>query len=80
MVEGQSDDDFMAVAANISRLRHPNVVRMLGYCVDQGERILVFEHFPNGSLYDHLHDPARQMLLTWEVRLEIAIGVAGALE
>ena len=80
LVEGQSDEDFMAVAANVSRLKHPNIVRMVGYCVDQGERILAFDHFPCGSLYDHLHDPSRQRLLTWDLRVEMAIGIGAALE
>ena len=80
LVEGQSDDDFLAVAANVSRLKHPNIVRMLGYCVDQGERMLVFDHYPNGSLYDHLHDPSRQLLMSWDARVEMAIGIGAALE
>ncbi|GJP64449.1 hypothetical protein CLOP_g21438 [Closterium sp. NIES-67] len=80
VVEGQSDEDFVAVAANMARLQHGNVVQLQGYCVDHGERILVFQHFHLGSLYDHLHDGSRKMLMTWDTRVHIAIGCAQALE
>nr|BAF79965.1 receptor-like kinase [Closterium ehrenbergii] len=85
VVEGQSDDDFMAVAATMARLKHPNVVQLQGYCIDYGERILVFEHYPNGSLFDHLHhrnhDATKDhgQKLTWQTRIEIAVATARAL-
>ncbi|GJP30366.1 hypothetical protein CLOM_g795 [Closterium sp. NIES-68] len=86
VVEGQSDDDFVAVASNMARLKHPNVVQLQGYCVDYGERVLVFEHYHNGSLFDQLHggrkvhnaaDPSQH--LTWAARIDIAIATARAL-
>ncbi|CAI5993826.1 unnamed protein product [Closterium sp. NIES-65] len=86
VVEGQSDDDFVAVASNMARLKHPNVVQLQGYCVDYGERVLVFEHYPHGSLFDQLHgnskvpgaaEPSQHM--TWAVRIDIAIATARAL-
>ncbi|CAI6010227.1 unnamed protein product, partial [Closterium sp. NIES-65] len=80
IVEGQSDSDFEAVAANMARLQHAHVVPLQGYCVDGGERMLVFEHFHLGSLYEHLHDGSRSMLMTWDTRVQIAVGCAQALE
>ncbi|CAI5500688.1 unnamed protein product [Closterium sp. Naga37s-1] len=80
VVEGQSDSDFEAVAANMARLQHAHVVPLQGYCVDGGERMLVFEHFHLGSLYEHLHDGSRSMLMTWDTRVQIAVGCAQALE
>ncbi|CAI5466931.1 unnamed protein product [Closterium sp. Yama58-4] len=80
VVEGQSDSDFEAVAANMARLQHAHVVPLQGYCVDGGERMLVFEHFHLGSLYEHLHDGSRSMLMTWDTRVNIAVGCAQALE
>ncbi|CAI5472512.1 unnamed protein product [Closterium sp. Yama58-4] len=81
VVEGQSDEDFVAVAANMARLRHAHVVQLQGYCVDYGERILVFQHCAGGSLYDHLHrnDDDSSQLLSWEDRVDIALDAAEAL-
>ncbi|GJP47018.1 hypothetical protein CLOM_g6250 [Closterium sp. NIES-68] len=81
VVEGQSDEDFVAVAANMARLRHAHVVQLQGYCVDYGERILVFQHCAGGSLYDHLHrnDDDSSQLLSWDDRVEIALDAAEAL-
>eukprot|EP00475_Leptophrys_vorax_P029691 TRINITY_DN4382_c0_g2_i4.p1 TRINITY_DN4382_c0_g2~~TRINITY_DN4382_c0_g2_i4.p1 ORF type:complete len:541 (-),score=25.88 TRINITY_DN4382_c0_g2_i4:236-1750(-) len=81
VVEGQSDEDFAAVANNMARLKHPQVVELQGYCVDYSERILVFEHFHLGSLFDHLHrnDDDSSQLLTWADRVEIALDAAEAL-
>ncbi|KAJ9559457.1 hypothetical protein OSB04_014071 [Centaurea solstitialis] len=39
----------------VSRLKHDNVVELLGYCVDGGFRVLAYEYAPNGSLHDTLH-------------------------
>ncbi|CAI5489766.1 unnamed protein product [Closterium sp. Naga37s-1] len=81
VVEGQSDEDFVAVAANMARLRHAHVVQLQGYCVDYGERILVFQHCAGGSLYDHLHrnDDDSSQLLSWDDRVDIAMDAAEAL-
>lgn len=80
-VEGQSDEDFAAVAANMARLRHRNLVTLLGFSSDLGQRLLVFsKHALCPSLYWHLHDPSLRVRLTWDVRVDIAIGIARALE
>lgn len=39
----------------VSRLKHENVVKLVGYCVDGPLRVLAFEYAPNGSLHDILH-------------------------
>ena len=39
----------------VSRLKHENVVQLLGYCVDGPIRVLAYEYAPNGSLHDLLH-------------------------
>lgn len=39
----------------VSRLKHENVVQLLGYSVDGGLRVLAYEYAPNGSLHDILH-------------------------
>nr|GMD74001.1 pto-interacting protein 1-like [Ipomoea batatas] len=51
----QPDREFLAQVSMVSRLKHENVVELLGYCVDGGLRILAYEYAPNGSLHDILH-------------------------
>ena len=80
VVYGLSNEDFKAIVANIARLRHPNVVELHGYCIDYGERLLAFQYFSNKTLFDFLHDPSKQSVMTWETRIRIAIGAARALE
>lgn len=65
----------------MSRLRHTNIVTLLGYCVEHGQRLLVHEYIGNGTLHDILHftDDDRRPL-TWNGRVTVAIGVARALE
>ncbi|KAF0924128.1 hypothetical protein E2562_008445 [Oryza meyeriana var. granulata] len=46
---------FVSELALLSRINHKNLVRLLGFCADGGERILVYEFMPNGTLHDHLH-------------------------
>lgn len=39
----------------VSRLKHENVVELVGYCIDGPLRLLAYEFAPNGSLHDILH-------------------------
>ncbi|KAG8071637.1 hypothetical protein GUJ93_ZPchr0006g43306 [Zizania palustris] len=63
-------------------LRHPHVVRLLGYCDERGEGVLVFEYAPNGDLHERLHrnDESNRPVLPWARRMAIAFQVAMALE
>ncbi|CAL1374307.1 unnamed protein product [Linum trigynum] len=63
----------------LCRLRHRNIVNLLGYCTEMGERLLVYEYIPQGTLYDHLHGELSP-LLDWSMRLRIAQQVARGLE
>uniref|UniRef100_A0ACD5YE85 Uncharacterized protein n=1 Tax=Avena sativa TaxID=4498 RepID=A0ACD5YE85_AVESA len=64
----------------ISSLSHPNLVRLLGCCLDRGEHILVYELVPNGTLAHHLHhgDGEGGATLPWRARLGVAAGTAAA--
>ncbi|KOM53256.1 hypothetical protein LR48_Vigan09g191500 [Vigna angularis] len=56
-----------------------NVVKLLGSCLETKIPLLVYEFIPNGNLFEYLHQQNKDMPLTWDMRLRIAIEVAGAL-
>ncbi|GKV51609.1 hypothetical protein SLEP1_g58244 [Rubroshorea leprosula] len=61
----------------ICQLRHQNLVSLLGFCYENGERMLVYEYMTNRALCDHLHAGADP--LPWKRRLEICIGASRGL-
>ncbi|KAJ6805640.1 protein STRUBBELIG-RECEPTOR FAMILY 6-like isoform X1 [Iris pallida] len=77
----QSSEDFIEVVSDISRLRHPNLTELVGYCSEHGQHLLVYEFQKNGSLHDLLHlSDEYSNTLTWNSRVKIALGTARALE
>ncbi|KAF9587120.1 hypothetical protein IFM89_039663 [Coptis chinensis] len=77
----QSSDDFIEVVSDISRLHHPNVTELVGYCSEHGQNLLVYEFHKNGSLHDFLHlSDDYNNSLTWNTRVKIALGSARGLE
>nr|CAB3468492.1 unnamed protein product [Digitaria exilis] len=75
------EENFLEVISNISRLKHPNIVSLTGYCVEHGQRLLVYEYIGNGTLHDILHfSDGMGKKLTWNTRVRIALGAARALE
>ncbi|KAJ0984019.1 hypothetical protein J5N97_002375 [Dioscorea zingiberensis] len=70
--------EFIAEIISIGRLRHRNLVQLLGYCRRRGELLLVYDFMPNGSL-DRLLFDKPESLLDWEQRFQIIKGVASAL-
>ncbi|XP_066332211.1 salt tolerance receptor-like cytoplasmic kinase 1 [Miscanthus floridulus] len=62
-------------------LRHPHIVRLLGYCDEREEGVLVFEYAPNGDLHERLHGRGGKAApLPWARRMAVAFQVAMALE
>ncbi|KAK9936307.1 hypothetical protein M0R45_013155 [Rubus argutus] len=77
----QSDEEFLELVSNISEIRHANIVELVGYCAEHGQRLLVYEYFRNGTLHDALHtDDEIHQKLAWSVRIRVALGAARALE
>ncbi|CAN0879024.1 Protein STRUBBELIG-RECEPTOR FAMILY 2 [Linum grandiflorum] len=70
---------LMEVIWTVSRLRHPNLVPLLGYCVEHGQHLLVYEHVRSLPLDELLHSQ-RYKPLPWTSRLNVALGVARLLE
>ncbi|KAL6529930.1 hypothetical protein OROMI_028575 [Orobanche minor] len=74
-------EQFMNEVEILTRLRHENLVKLYG-CTSKRSRelLLVYEYVPNGTVSDHLHgERAESGLLSWPVRLNIAIETAEAL-
>lgn len=74
----QGEREFRVEVDLLSRLNHPNLVRLIGYCADKSQRLLVYEYMNNGNLQDHLHGILR-MKMDWPLRLKIALGTAKGL-
>ncbi|XP_040960380.1 L-type lectin-domain containing receptor kinase V.9-like [Gossypium hirsutum] len=70
--------EFVAEIATIGRLRHPNLVRLLGYCKRKHELLLVYDYMPNGSLDKFLYYQPNSSL-NWTQRFKIIKDVASAL-
>ncbi|KAG5254022.1 L-type lectin-domain containing receptor kinase [Salix suchowensis] len=73
----QGIKEYAAEVKIISRLRHRNLVQLIGWCHERKELLLVYEFMPHGSLDSHLFKETS--LLPWEVRYKIAQGLASGL-
>ncbi|KAK4358783.1 hypothetical protein RND71_021012 [Anisodus tanguticus] len=77
----QGNREFIVEVLTLSMADHPNLVKLIGYCVEGHQRVLVYEYMPLGSLEDHLHDPwPDKKRLDWNTRMKIAAGAARGLE
>ncbi|KAG2239969.1 hypothetical protein Bca52824_091200 [Brassica carinata] len=73
---GQGETEFKNEVVVVAKLRHRNLVKLLGFSLERQERILVYEYLPNKSLDCFLFDPAKQSQLDWTKRYHIIGGVA----
>ncbi|PWA92657.1 Concanavalin A-like lectin/glucanase superfamily [Artemisia annua] len=73
----QGIKEYAAELKTISRLRHRNLVQLIGWCHEGKELLLIYEYMSNGSLDSHLFKGS--CLLTWAMRYNIARGLASAL-
>ncbi|KAF6153170.1 hypothetical protein GIB67_031124 [Kingdonia uniflora] len=76
-----SEKQFRSEMIRLGQLRHPNLVPLLGFCVVENEKLLVYKHMPNGSLYSQLYGSGviNDGPLDWATRLKIGIGMARGL-
>ncbi|KAL5222549.1 hypothetical protein ABZP36_027262 [Zizania latifolia] len=82
----QPDQEFLLQVSAVSRLKHGNIIQLIGYCAEGSTRVLAYEYAPRGSLHDILHGkkgvkgaqpgPA----LSWIQRVRIALSAAKGLE
>ncbi|KAK9676533.1 hypothetical protein RND81_11G083400 [Saponaria officinalis] len=77
---GQAEKEFRVEVEAIGHVRHKNLVRLLGYCIEGVHRMLVYEYVNNGNLEQWLHGAMRHHgTLTWEARIKVLLGTAKAL-
>ncbi|KAJ0252638.1 Serine-threonine/tyrosine-protein kinase [Hirschfeldia incana] len=79
MKSGQGDNEFINEVSLVAKLHHRNLVRLLGFCLEGQERLLIYDLFKNTSLDHFIFDNDRRMVLEWETRYKIIAGVARGL-
>ncbi|KAI9123824.1 hypothetical protein K1719_005124 [Acacia pycnantha] len=78
--KGQAEKEFKVEVEAIGKVRHKNLVGLVGYCAEGPQRMLVYEYVDNGNLEQWLHgDVGPVSPLTWDIRMKIAIGTAKGL-
>ncbi|XP_043724466.1 serine/threonine-protein kinase PBL34-like [Telopea speciosissima] len=73
----QGHKEWMAEVNFLGDLLHQNLVKLIGYCIEDDQRLLVYEFMPRGSLENHLF--RRSLPLPWSIRMKIALGAAKGL-
>ncbi|CAM8890415.1 unnamed protein product [Rhodiola kirilowii] len=75
-------NEFKAEIAVLTKVRHRHLVALLGYCINDKERLLVYEYMPQGTLAQHLFEykSLGYPPLTWKQRVTIALDVARGVE
>ncbi|KAL9236661.1 hypothetical protein vseg_011301 [Gypsophila vaccaria] len=75
----QGDVEFKNEILILAKLQHRNLVRLVGYCLEDEEMLLVYEFVLNTSLDHYVFDPERRAAMKWETRYNIIIGISRGL-
>ncbi|XP_016505462.1 probably inactive leucine-rich repeat receptor-like protein kinase At5g48380 [Nicotiana tabacum] len=72
-----SEKEFVSEMDTLGKVKHRNLVPLLGFCMAKKERLLVYKDMPNGTLHDKLHSVSEgEKTLEWPMRLKIGLGAA----
>ncbi|XP_004511333.1 cysteine-rich receptor-like protein kinase 10 isoform X2 [Cicer arietinum] len=77
---GQGGEEFKNEVVVVAKLQHRNLARLLGFCLQGEEKILVYEYVPNKSLDYILFDPEKQRELDWGRRNKVIKGIARGMQ
>ncbi|XP_054786787.1 proline-rich receptor-like protein kinase PERK8 isoform X2 [Prosopis cineraria] len=72
---GQGEREFRAEVETISRVHHRHLVSLVGYCISEHQRLLVYDYVPNNNLHYHLHGQ-NSPVMDWAIRVKVATGAA----
>ncbi|ONK61951.1 uncharacterized protein A4U43_C08F35240 [Asparagus officinalis] len=76
----QGHREWLAEVNYLGQLYHPNLVKLIGYCLEDEHRLLVYEFMPRGSLENHLFRRGSYFQpLSWNLRMKVALGAAKGL-
>ncbi|CAH9132226.1 unnamed protein product [Cuscuta epithymum] len=78
LASSQGDQEFCSEVEVLSCAQHRNVVMLIGFCIEDSRRMLVYEYICNGSLDSHLYGNNEEPLL-WSARQKVAVGAARGL-
>ncbi|KAG2684222.1 hypothetical protein I3760_10G066900 [Carya illinoinensis] len=73
---GQGAEEFKNEILLVAKLQHRNLVRLLGFCLEGEEKLLVYEYVPKKSLDYFLFDATKRQQLDWLMRYKIIVGIA----
>ncbi|XP_062166043.1 receptor-like cytoplasmic kinase 176 isoform X1 [Alnus glutinosa] len=76
----QGHKEWLAEINYLGQLHHPNLVKLMGYCLEDDHRLLVYEFMPKGSMENHLFRRGSHFqALSWSLRMKIALDAAKGL-
>ncbi|KAK2659488.1 hypothetical protein Ddye_006021 [Dipteronia dyeriana] len=75
----QGFEEFKNEVMLTAKLQHVNLVRLLGFCIDREEHMLIYEYMSNKSLDYYLFDPIKKFILDWKKRIHVIEGICQGL-